>query len=142
MKRHGSVSFIWRGALGGAVGIFLLFIYLVYRNPYDFLAVPYLPLVLGFGALLGAVIAVIIVACEKIIGVDLGLIPRSFIGVLISAFVAWIYLYSKHETDFAGNPSPQSQVILGSLVFGAAVGLLPGILAGRVHRYKGVASLE
>jgi hypothetical protein len=141
LKRHGSRTFIWRGALGGAVGILLLVIYLMYQNPYDLLAVPYLPLILGFGALLGTVVAVAVVACEKIMRVELGLIPRSFIGVIVPALVAWSYLYSKHETDFAGNPSPQSKVILASLVFGAVVGL-PAILADRVHRHKEVASLE
>jgi hypothetical protein len=138
VKKRDAGFFFWRSTLGGALGIFLLFIYLVYKNPNDSLAIPYLPLILGFGGVLGGFIGLVIFACNRIGGVNLGLIPRAFIGILIPTFVAWYYLYVKDEKDFAGNSVSQGQILIGSLVFGAAVGLLPGILAGRERKHKEV----
>ena len=137
LKRYGSRFFFWRGVLGGILGMFLLCLYLYYRYPILGFAGGYLPLILGFAGSLGGLVAVIVLGVRKIFRVDLGLIPRSLIGVLIPALGAWFHLYNTQGTDFAGNALTQHQKIVFSIVFGLAVGLLPGILSGRVRKYSG-----
>jgi len=91
--------------------MFLLCLYLYYRYPILGFAGGYLPLILGFAGSLGGLVAVIVLGVRKIFRVDLGLIPRSLIGVLIPALGAWFHLYNYAGNGFRGqrfNAAPEN----------------------------------
>jgi hypothetical protein len=84
------LTFILRGALGGAIGFLLFVSYLSYKRPFNGLAIPYAPLI---GAVIGAIIGIIIWTCFLVAKRNIGIIMRSLIGVgLVSMLLIVISL--------------------------------------------------
>src|SRR4051812_7348766 len=99
--------------------------------PYSYLfIVPGLPLALGIGALIGALIGLSIWSATLITGRTFGVVGRSVIGI-VSA-LAVVGVYSVFHTEPQGYYRPiysWTEHAIFWLVTGTILGLLPGIMA-------------
>jgi hypothetical protein len=116
--------FLWRGAMGGVLGVFIFFAYAVYRNPYGIMnLVSFLPFLLMAG-MSGSLVGTTIWLCNRILGRNLGAVSRVVPGMILTAILIALYLYLTEgvNDDLKG-------FIRHSLVFGLAVGGLAAAVA-------------
>ena len=128
MNRGAAIRLILRAAIGGALGIVLLFFYMVYRNPYQIAGGLYLPIIAFIGALLGLVTGAIVCACAFMLRRDVGIALRSLLGLCFMLFVSWLLGLMTSNTSFQEGSSLVWRALdwIAILMF---LGVLPGAFA-------------
>lgn len=139
MNRGSAIRLILRAAIGGSLGIVLLFFYVVYRNPYQILATQYLPIIALIGALLGLVTGSIVCACSLILRRNVGIALRSMLGICFILIVAWYLGMLASNTSFQEGSSWRWRGLdwMAILVF---LGVLPGLFAKSANHSKKVVT--
>ena len=118
-------AYFWHGAAGGTVGPLLFSLYTILKNPYDILAVPYLPLILLLTGAVGGAIGLLIWAASVKLGWRLGVAFRVLLGVAFSMLLWGFYQRARSNH---GVPRPRSQSLYEMALFGVIIGALPGAL--------------
>src|SRR2546423_1005796 len=122
-RKKGIGDFLSQGSAGGAISIFLLTLISVLKHPngYNFLLIPYLPIVLFSGAVLGVVGGALIWLFETTFKVRAGVMLLSAVTVVLITFIVAL-------TSFVNGSPVGVDLLLTSLVPGAVVGLPTAIL--------------
>src|SRR5882762_4265981 len=92
------------GCLGGILGAYLLLFYpvLQHPNPYNFLFIPYLPVALLVGAIMGTLTGGVLWCSEQLFKRNLGVLLRVLIGA--AAFsIAFVLLNAAVEGTLDGR---------------------------------------
>ena len=116
---------VWRGALGGLLGVFVFFAYAIYENPYAIMNLvsffPFLLVAIISGAVSGAAIGLIKTHLPRR-GFDR--LVHMLVGIVVATIImtAYFYLAEGIDDDLKG-------FIQHCLVFGLAVGGLAGTIA-------------
>jgi hypothetical protein len=134
-----AIRLVLRGAIGGSLGIVLLFFYMVYRNPYQILGTRYLPIIAFIGASLGLVTGSIVCACSFMLRRRVGNALRSMLGICFILIVAWSFGLLARNTSFQEGSSWAWQGLdwIAILIF---LGVLPGLFAKSANRSKKVVT--
>lgn len=87
------------GCLGGIAVFFLSTVYSIVAgtDPYNFLLINYLPLILGAGAIIGTLMGGIIWLAEYILGGRQGFLARILIGTAATAIVCTFLIITSAE---------------------------------------------
>ena len=128
-------AYIWRGALGGAIGWLLIVIYFALRNPMDYLAIPYAPVIMFIGMIVGAVIGAIFWILSITSEINPGMITRALVGMGLVLILGYLLfsnerrkcVYCNNETEMMSASSDRR--ITDPLVLVLLSGALPGIMA-------------
>ena len=136
MGKQNIGTFIWRGAVGGAVGnlLFLLYGALSYKFtlghiPYPQLFILAIPMYLVIGAAIGAVIGIIIWGCLIKSGRNIGAVVRACIGMGSVIIIGLLMsLISKEDSRGLVPPSLAYRIVTGILAV-LVLGALPGLVA-------------
>jgi hypothetical protein len=126
---------IWRGALGGAIGWLLIVIYFAFRNPMDYLAIPYAPVIIFIGMIIGGAIGAVFWVLSIISEINPGMITRALVGMGLVLILGYILfrnesrecVYGVNETGMRYTSSDRR--IIDPLVLVLLSGALPGIMA-------------
>lgn len=116
--------FLWRGTLGGVLGMPIFVGYVVYKYPYAIVGGAQLPTLVFIAALSGTLVGGIVWLLSHLFQPSLGLVWRVMLGALLGLFPIAFYLYWTE-----GSEDNLKRIIGNSLVFGLAVGGLAGAIA-------------
>jgi hypothetical protein len=139
MNRASAVRLILRGAIGGGLGILLLFFYMVYRNPYQVFGTPYLPIIALIGGVLGLVTGSIVCACSFILRRDVGIALRSMLGICFILIIAWSLGMLASNTSFQeGSSWPWRGLDWIAILL--SLGVMPALFAKSANDSKKVVT--
>jgi hypothetical protein len=138
MKYRNPLPVLTRAALGGVIVGLVMLIYSVVRYqltlgyiPYPYLfIVPGLPMALGIGALVGALIGMSIWVVTVIRGRTYGIAGRAIIGVVSALVIVTLYAFLHTEKPGYYQPTYSwTEHAAFWFASGLVLGLLPGIMA-------------
>ena len=138
MNKASYITLMGRGAVGGALGGFVLLLvsvatYLVTQGhvPYPYLfVIPGLPLALGFGCLMGAAVGTVIWTIGRFANFEFGSVGRAVIGfVFVLIVMGFFALLSGTKQGLAQEPISWTRYVLGWGLAGVVLGVLPALLA-------------
>ena len=128
--------FIWRGAIGGAVGnlLFLLYGALSYKFalgyiPYPQLFILGIPTYVMTGAVIGAIIGILIWICCIKSGRNLGAIVRALIGIGSVIIIGLLMSLISKEDGRGLVPTSLVYRIATGILAVLVLGALPGLVA-------------
>jgi len=116
-------SFLWRGAVGGVLGVFVFVGYAVYRSPISILGLGELPTFLLIGGLSGVLVGAMISFSGRLVRRRLRITYRMILGTIVTSVLIAFYLYL---TEGLGD---LERFISNSLVLGLTVGGLAAAVA-------------
>jgi hypothetical protein len=121
--------FLWRGAMGGVLGVFIFVGYAVLRYPYGIVGGAELPTLLLIATVSGMLVGAVVWLSNRLLESRLRLVSRIILGTLLTVALIALYLYRTEglEDDlkrFVGN----------SFAFGLTVGGLAGAMASQRFR--------
>ena len=138
MRMRSPLRFVARGAFGGALGSFAIFLASVFYYKLTLGYVPYahlfiiqgLPLVLAAGALAGGLIGAAIWAASVTTNKDLSLPVRSLIGfILVFVFALIFALLARGEGSLSRTQVVWWQPVINAFITGVLLGAVPGALS-------------
>lgn len=118
--------FAWRGALGGIIGPTIFVLYVVCRQPGQFLAIAYLPIILVVTSMVGALIGLVIALLHLEAGFRAGVVLRLLVGV---GFAACFWAFYRYLRGNEGMEVSWSDLVSETAVFASIIGAFPGMLA-------------
>jgi hypothetical protein len=86
-------SFLWRGAVGGILGAFVLVGVAIYRNPMNLLGLAWLPTFILLASITGLFVGSMVSFLDQRVRRRLGIIRRIILGGLLTSALLAIYLY-------------------------------------------------
>jgi hypothetical protein len=129
-----------RGALGGALGGFILLLISVLFS-IGHIAYPHLfviqglPLALGGGALVGAIVGTAIWMMQLITHTEFGAIGRAVVGFVIALIIIGLFsLIRTEDSGLAHEPISWTQQAINWMMVGIILGALSGLMARAKHR--------
>ena len=130
-KKH-LIAFIWHAGLGAAAGMFLAWLYTIYRNPYNVNLGIYIFVLMLFASVWGGVIGLIIGISSMAIGRKFSLLARAIIGGCIVLAVAWLFGWMALGNLRSVNDEPISLTwaLIDRGMIIVLFGVLPGIASG------------
>ena len=138
VKFRNPLPLLIRAACGGAIVGFIMLVVSIVRYklslghvPYAYLfIIPGLPLALGIGALVGALIGTSIWIVSVISGRAFGIVGRALIGVVSALVIVTVYdiVHTEEPGYYHPTYSWVEQAVFW-LLTGVILGLLPGIMA-------------
>jgi hypothetical protein len=130
-QRAGIGTFLSQGLTIGALIFFLipLFIVLAYPHGYNFLVVPFLPMILAFGMAVGLVQGLGIWGCTRLARHNPGRPLRAAIGVIIFAIILAGYCFAFPSRFYIKETADLTEYLKAMGIF-AAIGVTYGLFTG------------
>ena len=122
---------LWKGALGGALGMLALIGYVAYRDPYTLVAGPSLLLLLLIGGANGMLLGGLLHVCDRVGHSRVGAIFRILFSTIITSALLAIYFYL-HE----GIGDDPKRFLLNCLLLGLLLGGLAGATSSAGSRSR------
>ncbi|MEK6281682.1 MAG: hypothetical protein AABN95_15105 [Acidobacteriota bacterium] len=130
---------IMRGALGGALGGFILLLISFFSSighiSYPHLYLFAIPLSLLFGGVSGAIVGTAVWALCLSSGRQFGLVGRGIIGFVTALIAFALFAYIRPEqTDLGHEPLSWARQAMNLVVACVVLGVLPGLMANQRTR--------
>jgi len=137
MKKKGLIVLLLRGALGGAVGAFVLFAILLLFEKFGsweiwagWLIVGYVVFGLPSGAFIGGLVGTAITLINRQTGANMGALVRLILGTAI-AVIFWGLFFWEKETSPYRDINSWLWFVFAVLLFATATGGIAGLVVGR-----------
>lgn len=130
------MAVILRGALGGALGGFILLLISFFSSighiSYPHLYLVAIPLSLLFGGVIGAIIGTAVWSLRLLSGRQFGLMGRGIIGFVTALIALVLFAYIRpEEPGFAHEPLSWTRHLMNWVVACLVLGVLPGLMASQ-----------
>jgi len=135
------MAVILRGALGGALGGFILLLISFFSSighiSYPHLYLLAIPLSLFFGGVIGGIVGTAVWFLRLLSGRQFGLMGRGIIGFATALIALVLFAYIRpEEPGLAHEPLPWTRHAINWLMTGIILGAFPGLIAAPLKREK------